>query len=261
MPIKEYKIVVGITSPENGFLYKERENLARTIEELGFDVERTSVAWPRDHYVFQDDKYLVKKDIGPCGEGGFFQLGKDIVLVSERLFGHFSPIDEKKIYREVKKHNSNKRVYIVPTGYDPQDVSMIHGPNWIDHIDLTCLLIPTKKLLVVDESFYEEEYHKREFEQIAKKEDLQLEFYNPKSEASFDYYPLNCLILPNDGEEIIIANQKVGSFVKLLKKYELKVVEVKMTETPKMCGGSIRCCTNLKHNEISLDNLLDFDEE
>ena len=260
MESKEISVVVGLGGEEYKSQRKEREALAKKIKSLGFEIETTEVGWPRDHYIFEDGKYVIKKDIGPCGEGGCFRFGKNIVLVSERLFGHYTCVNTQKIYWDVNKFYPNKKIYILPTGYNSKNNSILRGPSWVDHIDLTCLIIPSKNLFFVDKRFYDYTSAEKAFKEIAKQENLELEFYEPNKRANMDYYPLNCLLLPSkNGEEIILANKKDKYFLELLKKHKLNFEEISMSKTPTESMGSINCCTNTKYKETPLDELLDFD--
>ncbi len=259
---EELIVVVGtnLQGYDNAQL-AEREQLAQKIENCGFKVERVSVAWPRDHYTFNDGSYVIKKIHGEPGEGGYFNFGREFVLVSERVFGHYAPVDLGKIQREVNLHYPYKKIHIVPTGYDPDEVSVMHGPMWIDHIDLTCLAIPSKRLLFVDENFYIKQKSRDAFSRISFQEDYQIVFYNSAPKSSFKYFPLNCLVIPcQNGEEVVFANERVPSFLKLLEKHKVNFETVDFKVTPGHIG-SIRCCTNLKDETISLEELIDFSEE
>ncbi|MBI5065960.1 hypothetical protein HZA97_07000 [Candidatus Woesearchaeota archaeon] len=257
------KLIVVVGTNLQGYCdaqLAEREQLAQKIEECGFRVERVSVAWPRDHYTFHDGSYAIKKIHGKPGEGGYFNFGREFVLVSERLFGHYTPVDFGKIQREVELHYPYKKIHIVPTGYDPDEISALNGPMWIDHVDLTCLTIPSKRLLFVDKNFYTEQKSRDSFSGIASQEDYQIVFHDSAPKSSFKYFPLNCLVLPcQNGEEVVFANKRVPSFLKLLEKYKINFETVDFKITPGHTG-SIRCCTNSKDETMSLDELLDSDE-
>ncbi|MBI5064651.1 hypothetical protein HZA97_00305 [Candidatus Woesearchaeota archaeon] len=189
------------------------------------------------------------------GEGGCFNLGQDFLLVSERIFDEKYTSDKLAIEEEAKKHYPQTRFNVVPVGCNHD---AIYGQELFRHIDLTCLLIPSKKLLFVDENFYDDPHARMRFERIAEKEDLTLKFHKPHPEISFQYYPLNCLLLPSANGEIIFANSNDASFIRLLNLYNLDVVEVSMTQAPKR-RGSIRCCTNVKKPETPLKDLIDYE--
>ncbi len=250
------EVVVGIEPRGYGEQWKERDALAQKIHDAGFVVRGVPVDWPRDHYVYYRGGYVLEKKVLQFGEGGCFNLGNDFLLVSERIFNGKYISDKLAIEAAGKKQYPNTRFHSVPVGCNP---GAIYGQEYLRHIDLTCLLIPSRKLLFVDENFYDDPHARIRFERIAEKEDLTLIFHKPHPEVSFNYYPLNCLVLPSgEGREIIFANSNDPSFIKLLRAKGLDVVEVCMTQTPKK-RGSIRCCTNVKRPETHLRDLIDYE--
>ncbi len=238
----------------------ERERVALAIEEQGFVVERTFIAWPRDHYVFCDGRYVIQKQFKDrarrgCGEGGYFQLAQNFVLVSERVLG----IGEypQCIAFTVGKQYPGKRVHVVPVGYQKRRT---HDQR-LDHIDLTCLLIPSRKLLLADKSVYqssaaEVRHVEQYFQSIAEQERLLFQWYEPENDVS-KFFPLNCLVLPKGNDEIVIANKNTPCLTRLLQKHDLSVIEVDVQVAPQMSLGSIRCFTNTKDDTKSLVELLD----
>lgn len=245
---------------------EEIRRLASKIKKCGFDVEYAYHPWPRDKYVYCDGRYVTK----PAGEGGSVQIGNGFLLVSEKLF--YAPktydyyakheiqnINPAKVKTRAEKSYPGRRVHVLPAGYNPGRAGSLNGGADVDHIDLTCLLVPSRDLLIVDQSFYRINHFdydpKKEFHEVAEKENLKLEFYNPHSLSSYKYYPANCLILPGEkNEEIVFANSNVKPFLRLLNKYDIKFIEVDFKYSPEI-GGSIRCRTNVKDKRKSLDSL------
>ncbi len=245
-------VLVGIHPGIYSNQWREREGLARKISDAGFKVEEVPVAWPRDHYVFTNGRYVLEKKYGEAGVGGFINYCDDFLIVSERIFGEHKSSSEIK--ERVRECYPKHRIHIVPAGLNPLE----YGRNddcIVEHTDLTSLLIPSKKLLFVDESFYDS-FHA--FERAADKEDLTLVRYSSPDIRSCDFFALNCLVLPKNGREIVFVNKNTPSFVKLLRKYDLEVIEVGMSIAPREKWGSIRCCTNTKKPETPLNELLNF---
>lgn len=263
MANKNFSVVVGV-GREDDEGHEERENLAKTIEELGYTVERVEEYWPRDHWVFWKGKYFTKKEVGRCGEGGYFNLGHDFVIVSEKLLEGKYKAAREDVYAEVKKYYVQGRAYVAPVGYKPRFMSQIFRYDELSHIDLTCLLIPSRDLLFVDQSFYDKNKRRYKnarkiFKEIADVEGLSLKFYKSDSDESYRYFPLNCLVIPySQKNELVVINRRTRPFVDLLKEYRIDMAEVDMVDTPKL-DGSIRCCTNVKDGTKSLDDLLYHD--
>ena len=238
----------------------ERERVARVIEEQGYAVVRTFIPWPRDHYVFYDGRYVIKKEFKDrarqgCGEGGYFQLAQDFVLVSERVLGISE--DHECVAYTVGKQYPGKRVHVVPVGYQKRRTY----DQRLDHIDLSCLLIPSRKLLLADKSLYqsfaaEVKHVEPYFQKIAEQESLLFVWYEPEGTAR-NLFPLNCLVLPKENDEIVFANKNAPCLTRLLQTYDLAVIEVDVQIAPQMSLGSIRCITNTKDNRKTLVELVD----
>ena len=274
-----FSVVVGTHSGRHRNQWKERVELAKTIEDNGYRVETTNEPWPRDKYVFSDGDYLIKRTLKGLyqrvGEGGFFQFGKDFVLVPDRFLYMRPPLRRLSDYRRpdgakvkrkditdakniVQKLHPEKRIYVVPTGLDPTGKAMAYEfPGWMLHLDMTCLV--TEDYLFLDNSFYNTDYTKgakKKFKKIAKEEDLEFILYNPRSDVGYNYFPLNCLILPSNGGELLVANKRARSFTNLLTKLGVDFVEADMDRTPRDSKGSIRCCTNIKDDTLGLSYLM-----
>ena len=237
----------------------ERERVAQAIESQGYSVARTFVPWPRDHYVFCNKHYVIRKQFTDrarkgCGEGGYFQLGHEFLLVSEYVLGIRD--DHACVEYTVGKQYPCKRVHVLPIGYQKKRTYI----RRLEHIDLTCLLIPSRKLFLVDKSFYQTDAAQAKhveplFQNIAEQEGLMFAWYAPEGDTS-KFFPLNCLVLPKDGDEIVFANKNTPCLTRILHKYDLPVVEVDVQIAPQMSSGSIRCITNTKEAKKSLGELL-----
>ncbi|MBI4919048.1 hypothetical protein HY837_03900 [archaeon] len=248
---EDFVVLVGVHPNHYPEQWGEREELAQKISDAGFKVQEVPVSWPRDHYVFTRGRYVIEKKHGEAGEGGCFNFCDDFVLVSNNVFRDKS--DKLAIKEKIQPFYPKQRVHVIPAGCDPS-IHYRDPDHILDHTDLTSLLIHSKKLLFVDESFYDDVYT---FENIAYKEELCLVRY-ASHVRSCNFYALNCLVLPKNGREIVFANRNTPYFVNLLRKYGLEVVEVNMSIAPREKQGSIRCCTNTKKPETPLEELLDF---
>ena len=272
-------VLVGIH--EDTDMTFERKHLAEHITAHKFFVKPVKVYWPRDYFVRSDKKYVVCRQHGACGEGGAIHVGSEYVLVSEQLFNRRdfpwtkedAQKNEEEIKKRIKEHYPNKRIHIVPVGRSQnneigREINGILYAKLFRHIDITTLLVPSRKLLIIDENFYDNKYCTirkddpfKKFRQIAVQENLTLELFKPSMKESFLYYPLNCLILPTqETGEVVVVNGYVPSLVSLLKKYDLQIITVNMSESPKL-GGSIRCCTNVYDYSRPLSQLLDLYDE
>ena len=288
------QVIVGV---KGGMHSKpEREQLADCIESLGFSTKRANAHWPRDHFVRVADTYVVVREQGMCGEGGLIHLGPEYMLVSElllrRSYFQCSEEDVRKdtsaVVARMNECYPGKRIHVVPVGCsdvgrkesyknsynyknykDYRFYCGVHGDryewHWHRHIDLTTLLIPSRRLLVVDANFYENEYYKstiqsdpfEKFRCVAEEEGLALELFRPSEVESFWFFPLNCLVLPTqEAGETIVVNDCCPSLETVLQKYDVRIVKTRMYDTPKQLG-SIRCCTNVCDATMQVDELID----
>jgi hypothetical protein len=230
---------------------KERFALAEAISKRGFQVEIIEGCWPRDSYVFHNGHYVSREENQHYGEGGLFRLGLDYMLVSEALFEK-RVISEGRARYRLNEFFPGTRIHFVPFGPHPEQLDASqHG-----HIDLSVLLLPQDKLLVVDKAFYVGvRDYKKKFGQVAEAEGLDLHFYDSCARNFWqEDYPLNCLVLPTNEGEVVFANQKTPHFVRLLRERGVEVITIPFVESPRH-GGSINCATNVKERDKDLRNI------
>jgi len=235
-------VLVGMYDHDSPWI-RERKVLAEALATYGYSVETINECWPRDSYVFHQGQYVSRKEWGHFGEGGLYRQGLDYLLVSDALLRK-ERISEKDAREIMKTIFPRSRVHFIPEASHPyhEDVTQ-HG-----HIDLSNLLLPLDKLLVVDKSFYSGiSGYRKIFEKIAEEEGLDLQFYDPESCGILQAdYPLNCLPLPDGkGAERVFANKETPHFVRMLRDRGIEVIAVPFTSSTKK-GGAINCATNIK---------------
>ncbi len=254
MGSEDMSVVVGVCPNASLFFREEREGLARMIEDCGYNVQRVNDSWPRDRYIFYDGRYLTKRDAGTLGEGGYFQFAPDFILVSDLLLGGVP--SRSLAEREVSSYFPSKHVYGIHCGECRSSSGDKAQP--IGHIDLTCLVIPSRRLLIFDSVLHRLgafENIRNYFFGIGERENYSVEFY--ESKESFKLYPLNCLVLPNNNDgELVFANRCDSGFLGLLSRYDVEFVTVPVHCTPMESGGSIRCCTNIKELSKPINELI-----
>jgi hypothetical protein len=218
-----------------------------------FDVKTVKTMWPRDSFVYFGGKYI-KRDspenidgYNPFGEGGHILTGKDYLLISDMVYNHDQiPKDsqnkpeykkvKKAIIDEGKKYYPNARIHVAPSGYFNRG----KGHN---HIDMFCLLIQGRGLLLVDTYYGKCAGTSKEYDKIAEKEKLKLIKYDGSKDKVWN--PLNALVLPenkNSSPKVVVDN-KAKSLIKLLKNEEVETIGVEMPQNS-FPGGKIRCQTN-----------------
>jgi len=220
--------------------------------------------WPRDHYVYFQGRYIASGSPGsidgnPFGEGGNVLTGSDFLLVSDSIYvnDHIARhLPEHPTYEQIKKailkegevHHPSAKIHVVPSGY-------FHGGKGHDHIDMFCLLLPRRKLLLLDTYYGKKAGKTREYDVIAEAEGLTLIRYDGSQDKV--WYPLNALVLPTENSDVVVVDDRALSLIKLLQDNEVDTIEVEMPQHS-FPGGKINCQTNIFNSKDNLDleNLL-----
>ena len=243
-----------------------QKNIMEAVRNEGFQVRSAGNGrqWPRDHYVCHNGTYVRRgENMGPnwnpFGEGGNIRLGEDFLLVSDRVYVSDkmrSQLGEQVDYEKVKQVISqegarqfpNTRIHVAPTGY-------FHGGKGHEHIDMYTLLLPKKKVLILDTHFGKGAGRATEYDEIAKEEQLRLIKYDGSQDGV--WYPLNSLVLEKGSSDIVFADSKAVSLMRLLEQEGVKSVGIDMPQH-EYSAGKINCQTNTYN---SCDNIEEFLEE
>ena len=76
--------------------------------------------------------------------------------------GVISDINPAIVKKRAERSYPGRRVHVLPAGYNSGMAGLLDGGSEVDHIDLPCLLVPSRNLLIVDQSFYNDWRSKRE---------------------------------------------------------------------------------------------------
>lgn len=238
-----------------------QKNIVEALRSSGFPVSTTGKMWPRDYYVYSNGKYIRSGSPGAIdgnafGEGGNILTGKDFLLVSDMacLHEHISEkLQDKPTYRQImeaitsegEKNNLGVRIHVAPTGY-------FHGGKGHSHIDMFTLLLPKRRLLLLDTHYGKGAGSAREYDAIAEEEGLRLIRYDGLQDSV--WYPLNALVLPTDKGETVVVDNKSKSLVSLLQGEGVESIPVEMPQHS-YPAGKIRCQTNTYNLK---DNVVDY---
>ncbi len=226
-----------------------QRELAAAISGQGFKIVISKHTWPRDAYVKYQGIYIRNyepENQNPWnvfGEGGYFQIGEDYILVSDRVYqdgkseGRFINSQEtvpmeQIIQREAVKYYPTARIHVTPSGEPHQSHK---------HIDMYTLLLSKSNLLILDTHFGGEVVQSKKYEAIAEKEGLNLIHYDGSQDSV--WYPLNVLVLPTAQSEIVFLDKKATSLQQLLQKYNIPCIAVELEQTS-YPTGKINCQTN-----------------
>ncbi|HLC96567.1 MAG TPA: hypothetical protein VJH97_04550 [Candidatus Nanoarchaeia archaeon] len=235
-----------------------QRQILTALRDAEYDVVSTGRAWPRDHYVYFNGRYIKSGSPGsidgnPFGEGGNIVPGHGFLLVSDMVHLHkqvstppqptYSQIKEA-ILAEGRRQFPDTRIYVAPTGY-------FHGSKGHSHIDMFTLLLPVRRLLIVDTYFGKGAGTAREYDAIAEQEALRLIRFDGSADGV--WYPLNGLVLSGD---ITAVDRKAKSLIRLLADEGVPIIRVDMPQHEHP-AGKINCQTNtFNPDKISLDQLL-----
>lgn len=228
-----------------------QRNIVEALTKEGFQIRSAgSRMWPRDHYVYFNGRYVKSGSPGAIdgnafGEGGNVLTGNGFLLVSdmaylkEHIFGSLpgEPTYEQikeAIASEGRKYHSEARIHVAPTGY-------FHGGKGHSHIDMFSLLLPQRKILLLDTYHGKGAGKAKEYDAIAEMEGLKLIRYDGSQDGV--WYPLNSLVLPTGDREVLVVDDKAKSLVSLLQDEGIKSISVEIPQHS-FPAGKIRCQTN-----------------
>jgi len=227
-----------------------QKNIAAALENEGISVESSGQMWPRDNYVYFKDRYVKNGSLGSMngnafGEGGKVLTGDDFLLIADSAFIHDQitdrlsekPTHEERlqaIVEEGKVQHPDARIYVAPTGY-------FHGGKGDAHIDMFSLLLPKRKILLLDTHYGKAAGKAGEYDEIAEAESLELIRYDGSQDGV--WYPLNSLVLSQNGNDVVIVDDNAKSLIKLLQNEGVKSIGVEIPQNT-YPAGKIRCQTN-----------------
>ena len=236
-----------------------------SLAKAGYKVESAVEQWPRDTWVNFNGKYIERGSMGVdgnvFGDGGNVHVGKDFVIVSdnavyyqditrklkERFPGvNFDDLLEKHkfvaenynffsdLISNYGKQFFNSRVHLAPTGY-------YQGKMGNTHIDLFTLLLPKSKILIFDKFFGNDANSKNHYNLISEKENLKFIEYDGSKDGV--WFPLNSLVVPKNGNDLVVIDSASVSLNKILNKNGIETICVDMPQI-KYPAGKINCQTN-----------------
>lgn len=228
-----------------------QRNIFDAIEREGFAV-KSAVArqWPRDHFVHLKKSYVKREpNDNHFGEGGYSRVGNGYILLGTGigdLVTDYSARDFLGFNGEQKLKESSRaltelaeqqfegmRVHLIPTGKS--------SGKGHSHLDMSTLLAPTNKILVVDSHYGRYASEDGRIDKIGEIEGLKVIRYDGSQDGV--WYPLNSLILNNGERDIAFIDERAKSLAKILESEGIKTVGVKMPQH-EFPAGKINCQTN-----------------
>lgn len=248
--------------------FNELNGLANALSRYGIQTVDVNCLWPRDHFVFHNNKFHTKKQVGYFAEGGALIFGDDFAIAPITL-----PLAVKLSEDETRKKLCNlydvSRVHFIPvrSGFGHR----------IDHIDLSVLLLQSLGKLFVDASLYEKA--RTRFDKISDTEGLDC--------VSMDGFSLNfgansLDFLDDSGKLIVLSPKPKYNSPFVVDEDGLRVLKFTYADDSlpsalssvllgsnatvidldfkrfQPSGGSIRCKTNVLPADFDLDLIADL---
>ena len=247
--MKELGILVGTGFD---FSFGGRDKISSALKNRGYFVKEVDVPWPRNDYVFMDEKYF-SDDSGNCvfGNGGMVQKGKDFALVSDAAF-YYNEFSDKLNIQNLKSDRDyycasksfiveegtkkyNKKVHVAPTG-------SFFGTLNNGDIDLYTLVLPESKIIFYDNYFGKDSNKYNDYNKIAEEEGFKFICYDGSKENV--WYPLNSLVLPRSQSDLVVLDKSAVSLMNILNKNNVDFISVDMPQR-EYVAGKINCQTNI----------------
>ena len=234
----EIGIIVGRGSSVN------QNEISRTLSKKGYFVKKVAEDWPRDVYVFHNNKIISNDWNVPynfLGDGGNIQVSDDFVLISDTALIDQNLNEEFKgkgdlknlILQKAEKEFESK-VYLSPTDFESKNSAS-------PHIDLYTLLLPNSKILMFDNKFGKDANKNFEYNKIA--EENEFKFFEYDSGKDDVWYGLNSLVLKKGEKDIVVLESQSKNLIKLLNQNNVETIPIEMLQSL-YPAGRIHCQTN-----------------
>jgi len=254
-----------------GMGLKNQKAIADALTGRGFQVEilenphKNSIAstenelsrkrkWPRDAYVYNKGQYYRVVDHGKPAEGGCVRVGNGYLMISDVAC---DPGPEFNVHAETRQRIRELVGEQAQAIYGPETKAYaVHskglksraGQLREGHIDYHSCLLPNAKILLVDEkALKDDSYHR-----MAKAEGLTLIPYDQVNDSDCEY-PLNALVVPDEGKDVVFYDKRAEGLTKILSKHGVEGIPIDITfEDDTDESGAINCSTNVRR---AIDNV------
>ncbi len=262
--MKELGILVGTGfDPERG----GQKNITSALKSRGYFVKEVKHDWPRNEYVYFDEKYFFERNSefesflrgNAFGNGGMVQTGEDFLMISDVVLKYKTfegEIDVEKLEKDGEYYEESKKL-VAEKGEKEYGARVHIAPTWGANgdIDMYTLLLPKSKILIYDTDFGQESNKNKDYNKIAEKEGLK--YMELAGEKSGVWYPLNSLVLTKGDNDLVVLDKNSDSLIKLLDKEGIPFIPVDFPQRT-YPAGKINCQTNIfkKSDLVSLKRRL-----
>jgi len=257
--------------PDDGYsiivssIFEDKRRLDEILKSNGFNSVTSRTSWPRDKFVRRGNLYVKGSVNRDLATGGKFVFGEDFGFYSSSYKNNYYLLDAGiipegwRINRDETAFQSKLEYLLKIDKEFSETLEDLYGcpmyslvgryanaQNEGDHIDLTIMVLPKSKVIIIDKLRHQTYGRLERLEEIADKHGHKLIVLDTKKERI--YFPLNCLVLEKNDEDFVIANSDTKGILKVLKSLGVNYETVKSNVSPHS-GGSIRCRTNEMHSK------------
>ena len=201
---------------------------------LGYDTYVTDKIWPRDQFIGQNGFYM-GFNFSKAAQGGNVVYRNRSMLISDK-------IPNREVELAKMRDFFDEPIYATPCLFAPtKSDGSRRRESYIDHIDLTMLSIPQKNLMLVDSNHYAQQHNA--LERILSRNEI----IEVKNGPEWYDWPLNCLVLEDNGNPVVVVNYLTDNIQGVLKDLGIDY-ETVASEDCETLEGSIRCRTNEAEN-------------
>jgi hypothetical protein len=232
-------VLVGVFEPKDESereMLEERVSLIAKLESHKVPFLAVDSIWPRDDFVFFNNKLLSRKIYGHYADGGYVRSYPQFTVacagVSEdENSGKTDSTDDR--LRKLRKLYG-KNIQIIP------DPNYTLNDELRPHSDMVIFPIPDKRLVYVDAIYYKE--NNDAIDNFSKRFNLGVRtVFNNYGVPS---WPCNTLSIKDENRTINITNiVGNGDFIHQLEELGNKVISLPFMANCKR-GGSVNCATN-----------------
>lgn len=253
-----------------GYQGRSQLRIVESLKKNNYNALAVRHMWPRDKFTCTGPgKYAIAKyseDNSTPHEGGYYVPGNGFILASDRIAGFDRENTEKSyekqavapVLKHLAKHCSHLRGHCFPSGF-------YHSQKVEEHLDMYAMVLPNKKVLIVDTynkrlnqpgMVYHDPDSKERIETIAEREELELLWYDSSTEKC--WYPMNTLVLPTEKtSDFVILDEKAINLMRILDERGIKFESVPTADI-EYPQGKLHCTTNHIYLSDAGDNLKEF---
>ena len=215
----------------------ERRELMRLLSDFGIPYKPVSVSWPRNSYVFHDNRIYTRKEHSYYADGGMILAYPNFTLASSDVSLFPRQKDPHSLGEVMNKLERlyGENVAVLPS---PRHVSAKYADH-IGDIDLVLLPIPERGVLFVDESY--DHGAQRSVDEVCERFNLKKQLVS--QDGFRPCWPCNSFIFKTENISMIANSASGSDFLNRIRDLGIELITLPFSGN-NYYNGSIRCATN-----------------